>query len=343
MIESQAEKVNLIEERNINKKRVKEVEQALNDDRTKRLQEMHQIEQLIKKNAELEARESWAEHDALKANEDSLKKIQKFETLQANIASLQKTVDTQALELLNLTRDSYDDKERHRKLSEDLLSKDSIIAERTKERDFFSAEVSRLRTELVMLSQTHGERSLAYSRAPSRASTRASSRPMSKSLSESHFFSRNDDINSSFNNTNTSSISNNYVNSNTRSGKYSDNNNVTNAISPVATAMRPYTANSMNFSMSTLSLAPIEVLDNDNNGSTNNFDDTGTTTNTSIKSTKSGTNISSKKKKNLSDNRSMFVGSGLGLKKDPISTTPKGSAKMILKKIMSDFEDGKFD
>ena len=312
---------------------------------------MHQIEQLIKKNAELEARESWAEHDALKANEDSLKKIQKFETLQANIASLQKTVDTQALELLNLTRDSYDDKERHRKLSEDLLSKDSIIAERTKERDFFSAEVSRLRTELVMLSQTHGERSLAYSRAPSRASTRASARPLSKSLSESHFFSRNDDINSSFNNTNTSSISNNYVNNNTRSGKYSDNNNVTNAISPVATAMRPYTANSMNFSMSTLSLAPIEVLDNDNdniktndiNGSANISDDTGNTTNTSIKSTKSGTNISSKKKKNLSDNRSMFLGSGLGLKKDPVSTTPKGSAKMILKKIMSDFEDGKFD
>jgi hypothetical protein len=176
---------------------------------------------------------------------------------------------------------------------------------------------------------------------------------MSKSLSESHFFSHNDDINSSFNNTNTSSISNNYVNNNTRSAKYSNNNNVTNAISPVATAMRPYTANSMNFSMSTLSLAPIEVLDNDNdniktndingNGSANNFDDTGTTNNTTIKSTKSGTSISSKKKKNLSDNRSMFLGSGLGLKKDPVSTTPKGSAKMILKKIMSDFEDGKFD
>ena len=60
--EFQAERVNLIEERDINRKRVKELELALNDDRTKRLQDMHQIEQLLRKNAELEARYHYHYH-----------------------------------------------------------------------------------------------------------------------------------------------------------------------------------------------------------------------------------------------------------------------------------------
>lgn len=336
--------MNLVEERNINKKRVKELEQSLNDDRTKRLQEMHQIEQLLKRNAELEARESWAENDAVKANQDSLQKIQKFETLQANITSLQKTIDTQALELLNFTRDSYDDKERQRKLSEEMLTKDGIIAERTKERDYFSAEVSRLRTELVMMSQTHGERSLAYSRASSRASSRPT---LSKSLSltESHFFnsSHNEDNISTFNNTNNST--NNYVSNHSRSGKYANtNNNISSAISPVATAMRPYTSNS--FSMSTLSLAPIEIPDHDIDIDLN--DNLNGNTNSNInKSSKSGTSSASssptKRNKFLSDNKSNYIGSGLGLKKPTMPPSPMGSAKQILKKIMSDFEDGKYD
>jgi hypothetical protein len=164
---------------------------------------------------------------------------------------------------------------------------------------------------------------------------------MSSSLAESHFFNpvQNDD---------TSNNINNHVSNHSKSPtvRYSSttNSNNSNVISPMATSMRPYTASSMNFSMSSLSLAPIEISDS-NDITNDTLDDTITNTIKSPKSNKSSsTPTSSKKKKGLTENKSMFLGSGLGLKKDPVSsTTPKGSAKMILKKIMTDFEDGKYD
>ena len=75
-----------------NTKRILELESALNDERIKRLRDIHEIELLRRKNAELDAREKIAKTSELTAQEDVLKKLQNLETVIAQNALLQQVV-----------------------------------------------------------------------------------------------------------------------------------------------------------------------------------------------------------------------------------------------------------
>lgn len=70
----------LIEDQIFNRKRVKDLESTLNDDRSKRLQDMHENELLKKENLDLETRASRAEGDILKLRSGHLEKLQLLET-----------------------------------------------------------------------------------------------------------------------------------------------------------------------------------------------------------------------------------------------------------------------
>jgi hypothetical protein len=76
------ERANLVELREQNTKRIKELELALNDVRAKRLKETHENDRLKSRCATLEAELNHANRSAQEANERLLEKLQKIDTLQ---------------------------------------------------------------------------------------------------------------------------------------------------------------------------------------------------------------------------------------------------------------------
>ena len=83
-----------------NTKRILELESALNDERIKRLRDIHEIELLRRKNAELDAREKNAKNSELTAQEDVLKKLQSLQTVIAQNTLLQQVVTRRIIDLL---------------------------------------------------------------------------------------------------------------------------------------------------------------------------------------------------------------------------------------------------
>ena len=75
------ERTFLIEDQRINRARVLELEQSLNDDRSKRLKDMHLAELFRTRTADLEARVLAAEKDKISAESALLEKLQRLETV----------------------------------------------------------------------------------------------------------------------------------------------------------------------------------------------------------------------------------------------------------------------
>ena len=165
-------------EAGIFRRKVKEYEDALCDDRAKRLKDMHQCELLRRRNAELEARGNVFEADAVKARSDLLEKMQKLESALATVENQGLTIEAQGEEMLSLNREISVLKETIQSMGETIVRLEKVAAERTAERDIHEQEAMRLRTEIMGLAQTHGERSLAYGGGGSRiGSSQSRSRP----------------------------------------------------------------------------------------------------------------------------------------------------------------------
>lgn len=162
------------EEQIMNRRKVKEYEDTLCEDRAKRLRDMHECELLRRKNAELEGKLSVAEAGATKARRDLLDCMQRLDTALAQAENGQRTVEAQGEEMLSLNREVAAFKETVAGMGETVLRLERVAAERTAERDILEHEGSRLRTELINMATTHGERSVAYaSRVGSSQSSRS--------------------------------------------------------------------------------------------------------------------------------------------------------------------------
>lgn len=159
----------LIEEQILNREKVKHLEGSLNDDRSKRLKEMHENELLRISNAELEAIASNAEAKEIAAQKELLTKIQNVESVMATNDMLKKTIEAQSSEMLALCREIFGFKEKQRQLSETILILEGSLQERLKERDNFEAEGWRLRRELLSIASTQSEKSQAFSRSSSQS------------------------------------------------------------------------------------------------------------------------------------------------------------------------------
>lgn len=85
----------LIEEQVFNRQRLRDLERKGNDDRSKRLKDMHECELLKRKLAELEARVIAAEADARQARGEYLEKLQLLETSQSKTAFQERTISAQ--------------------------------------------------------------------------------------------------------------------------------------------------------------------------------------------------------------------------------------------------------
>ena len=150
------------EEQIMNRRKVKEYEDTLCEDRAKRLRDMHECELLRRKNAELEGKLNVAESGATKARRDLLDCMQRLDTALAQVENGQRTVEAQGEEMLSLNREVAAFKETVAGMGETVLRLERVAAERTAERDILEHEGNRLRTELINMATTHGERSIAF-------------------------------------------------------------------------------------------------------------------------------------------------------------------------------------
>jgi len=92
----------MIDEQIYSRRKIKEMDKQLNDDRSKRLKNMHENEVMRRSNIELTARCTRAEDGDRKAAQALLDKIQRLETATTLNESKQRTIEAQGEEMLEL-------------------------------------------------------------------------------------------------------------------------------------------------------------------------------------------------------------------------------------------------
>ena len=157
------ERVTMMEEQTYSRKKVKEQEKQLLDDRSKRLRNIHENELLTLNNVKLEARCNMAEESSRKASEELLVKLQKLETTLELVDSQKRVIESQGSEMLDLNREVTMMKESMRDMADRCIRLERSIAERQKERDAFEQEAFRLRREIMRTGLTTSDKAAAFS------------------------------------------------------------------------------------------------------------------------------------------------------------------------------------
>lgn len=352
------ERANLIAERSILRDRVLELENALNEERSKRLRDKHEIETLRRTNSNLEVRITAVEAEHRASHTVILDKLQRYETQLRVNEQKSLVVSTQAEDINDLTRKLSMAKDVERNLHQvvmDVQESLNISREETKE---LRAEVYRLQKELLEMSVRQSEKSRSM-RPRSQAVARVGDNKRVSSamtttgqgaLSAMHF--TESFVESSISGTARSFDSfANSMNDASVKGTFSCNSGFDSqppVVSPIASPHRPHAtvlrrSKSMGDTMGSLT----EIRDNGMVSSATVSDSLPPVyeieSTLSAVARRAGTAPSRDFKKRSEDlsvkNKTMYVGMGLGLKQEP-TFSPKGSAKMMLKKIMDDFNNG---
>ena len=137
------------EELGILRFRASDLEYKLNQERSKRLRDMHESDILRKRNAELESSEKYAEKDALKARQDLNDKLERMEVVLAQNESQKRVIESMSGEVLALNAEITSLKQDLRRLTESKYKLDSTVAMHTREKEGLEREIWRLRKENV--------------------------------------------------------------------------------------------------------------------------------------------------------------------------------------------------
>ena len=121
------ERKSLVEEV-INRRRVKELETALNDDRSKRLKDMRENELLRLKCARLEGSLKDSSSDVLSAESKYLDKLQQHESLISRIESQKRIFESQGYKMVDMVKEIAKIKEDSRHLHEIVKQRDQELA-----------------------------------------------------------------------------------------------------------------------------------------------------------------------------------------------------------------------
>ena len=116
------DKANFTKEETMMKTRIQELEHALNEERSKRLQNMHENEKLQMTNTQLMAKNESLEKSAHDANAKLLEKIQKLETATLLNESKSRVIASQSTDLNHLSDDLFRGKAEERSLHSTILS-----------------------------------------------------------------------------------------------------------------------------------------------------------------------------------------------------------------------------
>jgi hypothetical protein len=170
------EKKILVEEKDMKQQRITFLEKCINEDRSKRLKEIHENEKLGRENANLRSRIAVVEADNVRVNSELLQRFQQTETSVTLSDHQQRTIDAQAEEMVSLAREICNLQEKQQILVNKAVQLEQIAATRSRERDKYESEVKRLRTELLSISLLQGDKTVAYQGA------KALSRPRLKAI-----------------------------------------------------------------------------------------------------------------------------------------------------------------
>lgn len=303
------ERSTLIEEQIFSRKRVKDFERSLYEDRAKLLKEMHESEIRMKKLEELESKYKLAESELLLLRIESLDKVQRLDTLSIAIESQNRIMQAQSEEILSLTSTLTDMKEAIQRLNDLSYQQQEKISEKNKDRNNFEQEVFRLRSELMRLAHSQTEKSLLHNGVCRNSIGR----------------SRSGDL---------GGYSTQYAASNSiYSSSSSSRREVMFSASPSASPFKPY-ASLVNVNANT------STVTGNRDRSVDNSTDTYMNVNTSNSTVSTALSSSNNSNKLSHRSRTQFLGAGLGLRNDETHfSSPSGSAKQVLKKIMEDFNN----
>ena len=95
------ERKTMVDEQIMNRRKVADLERKLLDDRSKRLQNIHENDILRKKCATLEARNKVCEEDTRKSAADLLVKIEKLQNSTEIMDKQKRTIEAQGVEMLD--------------------------------------------------------------------------------------------------------------------------------------------------------------------------------------------------------------------------------------------------
>lgn len=183
----------LATEQKINRRRVEELSRALNQERMKRLRDLHLNEVLRKQNVALEESVRLVAADSVSANEKLLDKVLVADSAVAKSEVQRKIIDSQALEILSVTQETTVAQEKYKQAQEKIGEMEIALAKRTKEVLDFEMEIWRLRREVTALAgSSHSQQHVAFGRSCEPHSS--FSLPTRRIRNEAELHSLSDDI-----------------------------------------------------------------------------------------------------------------------------------------------------
>jgi hypothetical protein len=152
-------------EQKINRRRLEELSTTLNQERMKRLRDLHLNEVLRKQAAGLQEAMALLAGDSTAANEKLLGKVLIADSAVAKNEVQRKIIDSQALEILEVTREVTMTNEKYKQAQNKIGEMEIALAKRTKDVLDFETEIWRLRKECTtMAGSSHSQQHVAFGR-----------------------------------------------------------------------------------------------------------------------------------------------------------------------------------
>lgn len=156
------EKKTLLAAQSMSLHRIKELENALNDERVKRLRDMHEIDVLRRENQQLSRRCSNAEEDAHDANVNLIEKLERTDLVLTQNQSQKRVLLAQSEELGSLTTEVTLLKEDRQRLHTEISRLCEELTKRNDKCISLEEEIHRLRRELIVSAPTQTGKSKAF-------------------------------------------------------------------------------------------------------------------------------------------------------------------------------------
>lgn len=326
------------EELGILRYKVKDLEFRLNQERSKRLRDLHETDILRKRNIELESLGSHAEKDALQARQNLSDKLEKLEVVMHQNESQKRIISSMTGEILALNSEITSLKEDLKRALEGKYQNENTISTKTRETEQLEREVSRLRREVALglnISQRGSLTSLSIDED-------GSIHQGLNTLNSDGLFQTNSTVSRRGNDVISSTstpFSTSLINQ-----KYSS------TPSGASPQSRPITqlSRSLNSSSSSSILNPTDLQGKRfNRQPFTNLSSTSPMDSQYLSAIPSSPNERQKEEKVLTSGdamavgpKSRYTGSGLGLRKSEVPEfNPKGSAKSVLKRILKEQQE----
>lgn len=162
MLNYKDECANMKEELRMLRSQVQEMTYNLNQERSKRLRDIHEMDILKRKNVELEASNDVFGKDNMAVQTSLYEKLEKMDTVMLHNESQKRIISSMGTEVNTLNSEVALVKEDLRRSQEVKYQFEKSLSMKDRERALLETEVFRLRKELIGFSGTHGQRQKAF-------------------------------------------------------------------------------------------------------------------------------------------------------------------------------------